>query len=68
MVNTKLYMERCRSLGLKQPAIARAADIDRSSLHRKVHNKENLTAEQILNLMEVLELDNPVPILLCRDC
>ena len=68
MVNTRLYLERCKSLGLKQPAVAKSAGIDRSSLHRKVHNDERLTPEQILNLMDVLELENPVPILLCRGC
>ena len=68
MVNTKLYYTRCRTLGLTQTGVAREIGINRSSLYRKVHNDENLTALQILDLMDVLELENPVPILLCRDC
>lgn len=67
MVSTDLYIARCKELGLKQPTIAKEVGIERGSLHRKVHNKENLTPTQILKLMDILDLDNPCPILLARD-
>lgn len=67
MVRTDLYLERCKELGLKQPYIAKQIGIERGSLHRKIHNKENLTPRQILELMDMLQLDNPCPILLARD-
>lgn len=70
MVNTKLYLERCQSLGLRQGKIARAIGIHRASLYRKVRNKETVTAEQVMNLSDVLQLspEEAFEILLCREC
>ena len=68
MVNTVKYYRRCRDLGLTQTGVARTIGVDRSSLYRKVHNDENLTVNQVIALMDVLELKNPTSILLCKSC
>ena len=68
MINTQLYLERCKSLGLKQSVVARRLGIHRASLYRKVRNKEAINGEQILDMCDILQLDTPMGILLCREC
>lgn len=70
MINTQLYLERCKSLGLKQSQVARRLRLHRASLYRKMRNKETVTSEQVITLSDVLQLspEEAFEILLCREC